>query len=299
MRYIFLILLFTIISVISSQPFVLAQDKKAVELIKQSRKALGGQKLESLQNLTAKGKLAESFADDRTGEGKFEFTIALPDKFLKTETKATFGDNEITEIQAMNGTNEWFDVKAAGGNVMTFNRETKNSNEPSKKSSVIRQMMTRFFLGMFAAAPTGFPVEFSFAGTAQSTAEAGGGIADVLDVKGEGFNARLFIDQKTHLPLMITYKDFAPVMEMTIEAPAGKPTKQKKPDKNAPKLKNEMPLKMPAADFQMTFEDFRETGGVLLPYRITESANGKPLKEWSFTDYKLNSPIKPEIFNKK
>jgi hypothetical protein len=45
--------------------------------------------------------------------------------------------------------------------------------------------------------------------------EARDGKADILDVKGpDGFTARLFVDGKTHLPLMLTWMDKEPLSMM-------------------------------------------------------------------------------------
>ena len=67
----------------------------------------------------------------------------------------------------------------------------------------------RLALGMFAASPAAFPLEFTYAGEAESA----DGKADVIDVKGEGeFAVRLFVDQQTHLPLMLSWMDKEPLV---------------------------------------------------------------------------------------
>ena len=58
------------------------------------------------------------------------------------------------------------------------------------------------------------PLEFKYAGQA----EAPDGKADVLEVQGpDGFTAKLFVDGKTHLPLMLTWMDKEPLV-MTMGA---------------------------------------------------------------------------------
>ena len=52
-----------------------------------------------------------------------------------------------------------------------------------------------------------YPLTFTHGGTAESP----DGTADVVDVKGEDFAARLFIDSKTHLPLMLSWMDKEPL----------------------------------------------------------------------------------------
>ncbi len=66
---------------------------------------------------------------------------------------------------------------------------------------MIRAEFYRCVLGVLPVAKGVSGLTFTHAGQA----EANESTADVLDVKGEGFVARLFVDSKTHLPLMLTY----------------------------------------------------------------------------------------------
>jgi len=68
-------------------------------------------------------------------------------------------------------------------------------------------------------------------------AEADDGRADVIEVKPEGGTAmRLFLDQRTHLPLMLTYEGVPPRFNMRRGAPgaAGGPGPQAAPSAGAP-----------------------------------------------------------------
>ena len=73
---------------------------------------------------------------------------------------------------------------------------------PPNPTLPVKQDFVRLTLGMFATSFSSYPLTFGYAGQA----EAPEGKADVIDVKGEGnFAARLFIDSKTHLPLMVSW----------------------------------------------------------------------------------------------
>jgi hypothetical protein len=72
---------------------------------------------------------------------------------------------------------------------------------------------------MFGSSYAAFPLQFKYAGEA----DAGDGTAHVLDVSGpEGFAARLFVDMKTSLPLMLSWSEprgpapNAPIVERRI-----------------------------------------------------------------------------------
>ena len=67
--------------------------------------------------------------------------------------------------------------------------------------ATVKQDFARLALGLLAASPA-YPLTFSFG----ALAEAPQGRADVLDVKGEGnFALRYFINNETHLPIMVTW----------------------------------------------------------------------------------------------
>ena len=57
---------------------------------------------------------------------------------------------------------------------------------------------------MFPGTAATSGLTFTYVGKAESP----DGEAEVLDAKGDGnFAARLFVDAKTHLPVMLTYQD--------------------------------------------------------------------------------------------
>src|SRR5204862_4012393 len=73
---------------------------------------------------------------------------------------------------------------------------------PPNPTIPLKQDFARLTLGMFAASFSSYPLTFGYA----VQAEAPEGKADVIDVKGDGnFAARLFTDNKTHLPLMLSW----------------------------------------------------------------------------------------------
>ena len=59
-----------------------------------------------------------------------------------------------------------------------------------------------------------------------------------------------------------------------------------------------MPPPTPSA-MQMSFEEYHSVDGVKLPTRISLSADGKPVEEWTFEKIKLNPSVKADFFEKK
>src|SRR5262245_1120206 len=186
---------------------VSAQDAaaKAQQLIAQARAALGGDKLKSL---SVTGNYRRTFGQTEMA-GEVNYDLLLPDKMMKTETINPAPSVEITRVETLNGDDVWEDQQqhGGGGGIMIFRRGTGGpGTDPQKAQDMMRQRVrsdfARLLIGWLLTTPSSFPVEFGFVGEAESP----DGKADVLEVKDHaGFATRLFLDQKTHYPLMLTY----------------------------------------------------------------------------------------------
>jgi hypothetical protein len=127
----------------------------------------------------------------------------------------------------------------------------------------------------------------SYAGTA----EAPDGKADVLEVAPDaGAPMRLFIDQATHVPLMLTWRGPQPRLMVRRMGGGGPP--------NPDDLGREPGGEPPQATFEMRFDDYREVDGVRLPHQISRSVNGTVSEEWTITTFKVNAPLKANTFTK-
>ena len=49
----------------------------------------------------------------------------------------------------------------------------------------------------------------------------------------------------------------------------------------------------------MTFDEYASVDGVKLPKRITLSADGTPVEEWTLEKIKVNPSVKADLFEKK
>ena len=202
-------------------PGVSAQDAagKAQQLIAQARAALGGDKLKSL---SVTGNYRRTFGQMEMA-GEVSYDLLLPDKMMKTETMNPMPSLEITRVEALNGEDVWEDQQqhGGGGGMMIFRRGPGGPGaDPQKAKEALQQSVrsdfARLAIGWLLTTPSSFPVEYSFAGEAESP----DGKADVLDVKGPGgFAIRLFLDQKTHRPLMLTYNARKPRIITQTAAP--------------------------------------------------------------------------------
>lgn len=57
----------------------------------------------------------------------------------------------------------------------------------------------------------------------------------------------------------------------------------------------------PPAPSQMTLylADFKKVDGIMLPHRLTQAADGKPVEEWTLEKVKVNPSVKTDLFEKK
>src|SRR5262245_28596701 len=275
-----------------------AQDAaaKAQQLIAQARAALGGDKLKSL---SVTGNYRRTFGQmEMTGEVSYD--LLLPDKMMKTETMSPAPSLEITRVETLNGDDVWEDQQQrGGGGMMIFRRGPGGPGaDPQKAQEALRQSVrsdfARLAIGWLLTTPSSFPVEYSFAGEAESP----DGKADVLDVKGPGgFATRLFLDQKTHRPLMLTYNARKPRIITQTAAP-GSHRNPEEMEKRMKEMEAET-AKQPEVEFRIYLSDYREVNGVALPHKLTRSIEDEVIEELEIKTVKLNPQLKPEKFVKK
>lgn len=286
-------------------PAASAQDAeaKAQQLINQARAALGGDKLKSLQSMSVTGNYRRTFGQ-REMTGEVNYDMLLPGKMMKTETMNPIPGLEITRIETINGEDVWEDQQqhGGGGGMVVIRRGPSGpATDPKKAQAILQQGIrsdfARLSIGWLLAAPSSFPVEYSFAGEAESPE----GKADALDVKGPGgFAIRLFLDQKTHRPLMLTYNGKKPrIVTQTVTGghsnPPGNPEEVEKRAKEA----EAEAAKHPDVEYRIYLSDYRDVNGISLPYKLTRSIENEINEELEITKVKINPQLKPEKFVKK
>ena len=279
---------------------------RAQEVLKQAREALGGEaKLKTIQSLSATAKYRRVIQGADTS-GELEVEMLLPDKYIKNETMSMMGA-EITRVEALSGDKAWADTRS-GGSGMVVVRNAPPGADPKLAEAALRQRtreeFARILLGWLLTTPTTVPVEFSYVGEA----EAPDGRADVIEAKGaDNFTARLFFDQKTHRPLMLSYRGIPPQAGMRMSTMGGMdhaPSQEeiekmrKEAQEKAAKEAEAMP-KPKDSELQWRFSDYRNVNGISFPHHITKVTDNQVTEEWEMTKFKVNPSLKPEKFEKK
>jgi hypothetical protein len=316
----------------------LAQEAgKAVEIIAAARKAIGDKKLDALRTFSVHSSLQRNL-NNMQMNSDVEILLDLPDKYLRQETPS--GGGMVIAgggVSGFNGDRSLQKLQfggAPGGGAMVFRmggtgalpgatggeKPTPEQLDQMNRSLVrnARLEASRLMLGWFATAHPAADVQYLYAGEAESP----DGKAFVIDVKNaDNFNARLFIDQQTHLPLMVTYKGpqgrvmtaggpaaatagaggghgVTQMPAARQPSPAMNDDERKKAQADAEKQIQEMQRQPPVlVDYALYFEDWRDAEGVKFPFKMRRATAGTTTEEWTVSRIKVNPKVDPKRFS--
>jgi len=315
------------VSLISDSPLA-AQDRVAT-IVSAARKALGGEdKIAGLKTLTAEGPFRRSLGP-RDMEGTVSVTIARPDKMKRVEELqigGMVGGPTIERTSVLAGTTSWEDSQNRGGiggggmRIMIADGPRGGgpggaapTPEQQNEARVRRMRVQMYRLTAALIVDAGTP--WVDAGIAESP----DGKADILETKEEtGRTLRVFIDQNTHLPLMVQYQDPKPmIMTQGMAGPGGPgrgpggpgmPPPPGAPGAGGPPP-NPEEIQRRVAEMQrnppqmgtyaMSLSDYKKVDGIMLPHKIETSLDGEPNEEWTIEKYKVNPQIKADTWDKK
>jgi len=219
------------VSLISDSPLA-AQDRVAT-IVSAARKALGGEdKIAGLKTLTAEGPFRRSLGP-RDMEGTVTVTIARPDKMKRVEEMqigGMVGGPMIERTSVVAGTTSWEDSQnrggMGGGGMRIMIADGPRGGGPGgvvptpEQQNEARDRRMRVQMYRLTAA---LIVDAGTPWVDAGIAESPDGKADILETKEEtGRMLRVFIDQNTHLPLMVQYQDPKPmIMTQGMPGPGG------------------------------------------------------------------------------
>lgn len=285
MRYrILAFLLASGLSVVSS---TFAHADRASAVLAQARKALGGDEaLAAVKRLQADGEFRRTIGE-MAMEGELEILLEPPDRLRRNE-ELTLPMGTMVRTEVLNGDDVWDDTNqrsmAHGGHGMAImTRGPGGDLDPARMKEMQLRMrradLARFLLAWLLTSDA----TIAHAGIA----EAPDGKADVLTVTpADGAAMRLFIDQQTHLPLMLSWQ--GPQPRVIRRAPGAAPGGEAVSEQAAP----------PQAAFEMRLSEYRKVDGIHLPHLIQRSMNGQPNEEWTIESYKVNPVFKSSTFTK-
>lgn len=271
-------------------------DPQVTRILDAARAALGGDEaLAGVRSLSATG-AHRRMVGEREIAGDLTLDLLLPDKMKRTEEVGIPGGPRTTRTTVLDGNTVGTESTNRGGGLMRFGprggprgemerggRELTGEDRARLREAQVRRLRQelarrRFVWLLRADSPV----------THVGTAEAEDGRADVLGFTAEdGSAVRLFIDQASRRPLMLTYEAAMPRLRM--RARGG----QRPPLEERERMPREPPQRV---TFEMRFAEYRDVDGVLLPHLITESTGDAVIEEWTIEEYKVNPSFKPDAF---
>ena len=300
-----LLLILTLI--LSSATAAFADDARAQEILKQARQAIGGEEqLQKIQGLQINGQYRRVFGERQMG-GDREISILLPDKYLVEDAMNTGGlSTAMINYRGLNGDKAW-SGNSGGGGGMVFRiggpgGPAGQPPSPEQMEAMLRRIYTaefsRYLLAMILTPPPSLAVEYKYAG--ESDVEDAK--ADVIDVSGpDNFSVRVFFDQKSHLPLLLSYRGPKPRI-MTVTRQAGSAPKADEIKKATEEAEKKMHAEAPAApeevDFYIRLTDHKKVGGIMLPHKLTFLTDSEVSEEFEISKYQLNPQFKADHFDK-
>src|SRR5262249_11652602 len=166
-----------------------------------------------VQGLSAAGTYQREVGD-RQLSGELTIDLQLPDKMVRTDSMNPVGDATIVMLQGINGDQVLRNSRTIGGGpgmVFRIAQPPAGSDAEGQALRNARAELARFALAFLLTAPSSTPVELTYGGEAEADNER----ADIIDAKGQGsFAAQIFLDKKSHRPLMLQYRGAAPRVVM-------------------------------------------------------------------------------------
>ena len=232
-------------------------DVAAENLFNRSRAAVvQSGSVRDLRALILRGRLRSTADDGSPLEGKVEIKILLPDCFLETETYGPY--ERLTGF--------------AGKSLLTATRDHGSLDvPPSKLTTPLLKLahahFTRLMLGAATYIPADLELTFRTSSAmvqlvdprqqarASSTVTTNTSDPFSMDVASESFSVRFVVDNLTRAPVQLVFQG----------------SRQ--------------------AQMTMAFGDRRAVGGLLMPYRVTTTADGRVLDALAFDEILVNPEI--------
>ena len=309
--------------------YVAQEANNAIEILARARKAIGDTKLDGLKTFSVEAGLQRNLTNAQISSD-VEIVLDLPDKYLRQETPqgggmmiaggGLSGFNGTRALQKLNpggAPGGGMVIRMGGPGAAAVGNGEKPTPEQLEQmnKAVVRSGQieaSRLMLGWFATAHPAANAQYTYAGEAESP----DGKAYVIDVKNaDNFTARLFIDQQTSLPLMVTYKAPQPRM---MTAGGGGPAaagagghgirshapqreisdeERKKMQADAEKQIQTLQSQPPVlSDYALYFEEWRDAEGVKFPFKMRRATDGTTTEEWTVNRIKVNPKVDPKRF---
>jgi hypothetical protein len=268
--------------------------QRATDVLARARQALGGERAAAVRSVSLEAELRRvqtiEGADTRDLSGELTVDALLPDRYLKVETLSPMPGMPGFSIGAGLDKGEAWRAPLGGGGGGHVVVRVAGADGPGGAELLLqrtRAEMVRFMLVALAAAPDA-ALTFVHAGEA----EAPEGRADRIDVlDGQARIGTLFVDTRTHRPLMMSFRTMRPRMAVMRRA--------RGEDDRGHHAGGAEVAPPPEVDAQLYVSEWKPVNGVLLPHRISQTVEGGTSEEWTVKKWTVDAEFKADHFRKR
>jgi len=175
------------------------------------------------------------------------------------------------------------EISGADGNKIIVNKDVHVARGGMRHNELFRMAFA-----LLLSAPEGLDVSYTYAGEG----DVDGTSCNIIVAQTGGETFKLFLDQSTSLPRMMSYQAVKPLV-----------IKFNKTDAPANGEKDTMTFvrqaeAMEKAEFQVKFSDYRSVGGLQMPFKWTQSVGGQIDQTVDIVNYEINPSNIAEKFQK-
>ena len=175
------------------------------------------------------------------------------------------------------------------GKPFTFHAAADAHHGAMKQNELLRTT-----LSLLLTAPQGIDVEYTYGGETSID----GTSCDLVNASFGGATYKLFISRASSLPVAMTYTGHK--MPQIMKFRTGEPLPADAPkDKDVVVFTRKVDGSAETSEFTVKFTDYRNTGGVQLPYRWITTVGDKTAETFDVTSYDINPADIADRFNGK
>ncbi len=285
-------------------PPAFADDSRAQAILKEARAAVGGEELlQKIQSLGFKGQFRR-IRGEREVAGDREVSILLPDKYLIEDAFNSGGlSAAMISTRGLNGEHAWSGTNGGGGSRFIMSGQGGQQPTPEQIEAILHRQyqieFTRYLLAILVMPPPSLAVEYKYVG--ESDVEDAQ--ANVIEVAGpDKLAIRLFFDEQTHMPLLLSYRGKRPRPITNIDLSKDKNMKpgdiKKAKDEAEKKIRAAAQAPPEQVDFFIRLTEYKKVSGLLLPHKLTFLTESEVSEEFEVASYQLNPQFKPDKFRK-
>lgn len=298
---------------ISGSTIRAAADVSVDDLLRDMRKALGGESAAAKVNsLACEGTFRRVFGT-REMSGDVEIALAFPDRYIRTESFSpnqdpgnrvirTMGFAQEESLDGVTGGGGGFMMRFGGpgggpGQASTADGRTVNEERLARLRRMHRTEASRLMLALLGRADAMGPLTLTYAGVAESPDGRAHVVEGVID---GGTPFRLFVDETSHMPLMMTYREPAPRIMQAGPGQGGPPPTPEERERRMREMQERAAQEPPRMqDVEVFFSDHRKVSGLMLPHVIRRVVDGNVVEETTLTKFVVNPSFKAETFKKR